>query len=93
MGDFFKFTVAGPLLAGGAKIRIKPQLRAILLKKFDCTNEELDEALEDLAAEMTEKVHADMKYLVDRGDKEQALLQKKLLKDHEGELRGRNTAV
>lgn len=88
MGDYFKFMVAKPLLAGRARIRTKPRLRAMILKKFDCTDEELDKALDDLAADMTKKVHADMEYLVGRGDKEQALLRKKLLEDHKEKLRG-----
>lgn len=72
MGDFFDNTMGKFFKGGRAKIKVSPEYRKMLLEKFDCTDEELDEALADLAGEMTKQVHSDMDYLKDRGQKQQA---------------------
>lgn len=89
MGDYFDNTMGRFFKSGRAKIRIKPKLRAMIREKFDCTNEEVDEALMELASDMTEQVHSDIDYLKDRGEKEQAAFWKRLAEKRRNKTEGR----
>ena len=93
MGDFFDNTMGKFFKAGKARIKIKPELRAMIREKFDCTDEEVDEVLRDLAGEMTKQVHSDMDYLKDRGEKQQVSLLAALIKEHKDKANGRNPTV
>ena len=93
MGDFFDNTMGEFFKAGKARIKIKPELRAMIREKFDCTDEEVDEVLRDLAGEMTKQVHSDMDYLKDRGQKQQAQDWEELRQKHKGNTNGREPTV